>query len=39
MRQKQRQFEQTLMGGVTAEDREAMWQTAQEIAVSNNNVM
>ena len=34
MRQKQREFEQMMLSGVSNEQREAMWQTAQEKAVS-----
>ena len=34
MRQKQREFEQIMLSGVSNEQREAMWQTAQEKAVS-----
>ena len=35
MRQKQREFEQILLSGVSSEQREAMWQTAKEKAVSH----
>ena len=35
MRQKQLEFEKILLSGVTSEQREVMWQTAQEKAVSH----
>lgn len=35
MRRKQREFEQILLSGVSTEQREAMWHTAQEKAVNN----
>jgi hypothetical protein len=39
MRQKQREFEQIMLSGVSNEEREAMWQTAQEKAVSREQLI